>query len=105
MSKQRFSDVKVSSAKEVLWFDFSERLVDAEELSGVSSVAVTVEYGTDNSPSAILNGAAALTTDKKGVLVPVQAGVAGVDYAIKVLATTTNPAKVVGMIGVLAVRN
>ena len=105
--KQRFRDIMVMGAKELLQFDFSARLAPGETLASVVSVAVSVSYGTDASPAGILNGAPYLSTDNLSVMVPVQtltAGVSGVDYDIKVIAATTNASKSPGCVGTLSVR-
>jgi hypothetical protein len=94
----------VTGSKELLQFDFTARLATGETLTGTPVVTVTVSYGTDPSPSSLLNGSATLSSDGMSVLVPVAGGVVNVDYDIKVVSTTTNALKTPGMVGTLSVR-
>lgn len=96
-------DNKDIAEKVVLTYDFSAELDAGETLTGAITVSVAVTRGTDASPSAILNGAAAYDGTSKMVLQGVQAGVAGCGYKIKVVAPTTNPKKVLALSGVLPV--
>ena len=97
-----FRNPKPQAAREVLEFDFSARLAAGETLTGVASVAFAVRAGADASPELLANGAASVAGAT--VLVPVKDGVAGVDYAITVVATTSNAAKRPGLTGLLQVR-
>jgi len=115
-------DSKDAAEKVVLTFDFSAAattdagaLQSGETLTGTPTVTVSVADGADASPSSVLNGAGAvssgpITTDSGAIiptgqafLQPVQAGVAGVNYSIKVVATTTNSQKTLARVGVLPV--
>lgn len=100
---QRF-DTKDPSESVVLSFDFTLGLVGVEALTGLPTVAVRVLTGTDSNPTAIFNGNAAIDSTAKLVLVPVQAGVDGVDYDIVVTISTTNTKKVLALGGILPVR-
>jgi len=92
--------------KRVLVFDFSADLASGETLTGaVSSVSATVVNGTDASPSAIFAGGNGIDATSTKYLVPVQAGLDGVDYDVVVLgAVTTNVKKTLDLGGILPVR-
>lgn len=92
---------KLAAEKLVLAFEFGAELDAGESLSGTPTVAVTVIYGVDASPEAILNGSPAIVGSD--VLLPVKAGVAGVDYRILVTSETTNPNKLLARVGRLYV--
>lgn len=96
-----FENAKDPGEKIVLTFDFSAELAAGETITSVSAVAIT--SAQDASPSGVLNGAASIGADNASVLQPVQAGVAGASYAIKVTAATSNALKVLAMTGILAV--
>ena len=94
---------KNPSEKVVLTFDFTAGL-GADTLSGTPAATVTLAFGGDSSPSAVLNGAPAIDSTQKLVLVPVQGGIADCDYNIKVVVPTTNSTKVLALVGLLPVR-
>ncbi len=95
--------VKDAAEKVVLAFDYSNELDTGETLTGSPTVSITAVFGADTHPDAVLNGASVLDAAAKMVLVPVQAGQAGVSYRIKVVAQTTNSAKVLAITGILPV--
>ena len=97
-------DTKGVSESVVLTFDFSPDL-SSETLVVISSVTVTVSYGTDASPSAILTGSPEFDLTRTKVLVPVKAGLNKTDYDIQVIVTTTNPNKILSLSGILPVRS
>lgn len=88
----------------VLSFDFTNGLVSPEILSGTPTVSITTSFGTDASPSSVLNGSASIDSTNKLVLVPIQGGLDGCDYEIKVIAPTTNVKKILALVAVLPVR-
>lgn len=71
-----------------LSFDFSADLA-GELINGAPVVSVTVFAGTDASPSDLLNGAAQLDGTSTKVLQSVKAGLADVDYRVKVKVPTS----------------
>lgn len=87
----------------VVTFDFSNELASGETLSGVPTITVTVVKGTDPSPSAILSGAYSVSSDAKKILQPVIDGVPGVQYRLKCVCPTSNPAKKLARVGLLPV--
>jgi hypothetical protein len=102
-----FPNPKDPLAKVLLTFDFTNTLATGETLTSVISVTVTTRSGSDSSPNAILNGAngtASIDATGKLVYVGVQGGIDGCDYAIKVLAQSSNPLKAPVIDGVLSVR-
>lgn len=103
MLTDRF-DAKHPLAKIALTFDFTLQLATGEVLTGVPSVSCIVQFGTDASPSAVLNGAANVDSTGKLAIVPVQAGVDGVDYLLTVSCASTNPQKSPAMNAILPVR-
>lgn len=105
MSTRRFSESKDPLEKVKLTFDFTTDLPDGVVLTGTPDVAFTTAYGTDPSPASIANGAAGLDTTSKKVIVPVQAGLEGVDYRVSVKCATTDAQLVFELDGVLAVRS
>jgi len=103
MTINRF-DVKDPSEKVTLTFDFSAGLSSEEMLSGVPVALVSMAFGTDPAPSAILNGSASIDPTLKLVFVPVQAGIADCDYVVKVVVPTSNASKVLALSAILPVR-
>lgn len=100
MLVDRFEN-KLAPEKLVLAFAFGEELDAGESLTAVQSAVVTVLSGTDATPSDLLNGSAAIVgTD---VLVPVKAGVGGVDYRLRIVVATSNASKVLARDGRLYV--
>jgi hypothetical protein len=93
---------KYAAEKLVLQFDMSAELETGETLTLVSSVTVSVLSGADSSPSDLLNGAASISAG--AVLVPVKAGVAGVDYRIDVVCATSNALKELAIMGKIYVQ-
>lgn len=93
-------DAKDPTEVLVLEFDFAAEL-DAEAITGVTSVAASVLSGTDPSPSGLLYGAPAISG--QSVTQVVQAGVATVDYKLKTTITTSG-GRVLVLSGVLPVR-
>lgn len=96
-------DPKFAAEKIVITFDFSGELATGETLSGVISTTVDVVKGTDAAPAAMLNGAAQYDATAKKVLQPIQGGIAGNQYRIKVIAPTTNTYKVLGRSAIIAI--
>lgn len=101
--KPSFFDWKDPTEAVVLTFDFTNDLAAGETLTGAITTQVTVYFGTDASPSALLNGAASYAGGNTKVQVPVHAGLEGVHYQVKVICATTNPLKTLAMVGVLPV--
>jgi hypothetical protein len=97
-------DVKNPAEKIVLTFDMTLGLATGETLTGSPSVSVAVFSGTDGSPSAILNGSAALDSSGLLILVPVQAGLDQTDYYLTVSCATTNALKLLALSAILPVR-
>jgi len=100
-----FPDTLAPAEKRVLTFDFSADLAISETLTGNPTVAITLLSGVDPTPATLANGAAAQDVSQKMILVPVQANNVDCDYAIKVTSTTSNPLKVLVLIGTLKIRN
>lgn len=96
---KRFSNVDPGE-KLVLTFQFAKGLATGETLVA-PTVSVTVDYGTDATPSAIIVGSQVSGTD---VLVSVAGQKVDVDYHIKVLCTTSNANKKLAVAGVLPCR-
>jgi hypothetical protein len=103
MSTQIFES-KTPAENLVLTFDFAEGLGVGELLFGTPAVVASVVYGTDAAPSGVLNGAASISPNGLDVMVPVHAGLAGVDYQLFVTCPTTNPLKTLTLAAVLPVR-
>jgi hypothetical protein len=101
---QRFKDSKGPTEKRVLTFNFAADLETGELLQTPITVAFATALGTDASPSALANGAAAVDATGTKVLVPVQGGLEGCDYAITVTVATSNTNKTLAMTAVLSVR-
>lgn len=102
-----FQSPKDPLALVLLTFDFTGMLASSETITSVTSVTVSTRSGGDQSPSAILNGVngtPTIDTTGKLVYVAVQGGTDGCDYAIKVLAQSSNPLKAPVIDGVLQVR-
>jgi hypothetical protein len=78
-------DEKDPSEKDVLTFDFTDRLGAGETVSG-ATVAIVLKSGTDGSPASILDGAAQVQSPQ--VLQRVKDGVSGCTYEISCLVDT-----------------
>lgn len=98
-------DIKDPAEKVVLTFDFSDGLAVGETLTGTPTVTVAMALGSDATPAALLNGAAALDGSEKMVLVPVQAGIDRCEYLIKVVVATSNAQKILTLKAVLPVNS
>lgn len=102
-----FQYPKDPQAKAVLTFDFTPALAAGETITAVTSVTATTRSGSDSTPGALLNGTngtPSIDSTGKLVYVAVQGGTDGCDYAIKVLAQSSNPLKAPVIDGVLQVR-
>ena len=102
-----FPSTKDPLAKALLTFDFTNTLATGETIASVTSATVTTRSGSDSSPGSILNGtngSASIDVTGKLVFIAVQGGTDGCDYAIKVLAQSSNPLKAPVIDGVLQVR-
>lgn len=96
---ERFSPIAPTEEK-VLTFPFARELAEGETLSD-PTVAVTVDRGTDATPSAIIQSAQSVGTD---VLVAVHNPVQDVDYHIAVTCETSNPYNTPTVAGILPCR-
>ncbi len=96
-------DIKDPTESVSLTFDFSLGLASGVTLSGTPTVTATVHSGTAPSPSAILAGGNSIVGST--VLVPVTAGIAGVDYEVKVVCSTTDVHTILALAAVLPVRS
>lgn len=103
MTAERFDFDKLAEEKLVLTFDFSNGLAIGETLTGVPAILVSMQRGKDLTPDAILNGNAQLDGSSKFVLLPVQGGVKGAEYLIRVVAPTSNALKVLALDAILPV--
>ena len=99
----QFFDQKDPSESVVLTFDFSLNLATGETLSGSPVVSVTLVSGSDPSPSAILTGNNGIDSTSTKALVGVHAGIAGCEYEVKAVCSTTNSQKVLALGGILPV--
>lgn len=99
----KFLHPKIAQEKLMLTFDFSKGLAVDETLQGAVTVIVSVVRGKDNAPASMINGAAQLDATTKMVLQPIQGGMKGNEYSIRVVAPTTNPLKVLAMDALLEV--
>lgn len=88
----------------VLTFDFSPALSPGETLAGTITTSVTMALGIDPSPQGVLNGAPMFDGGNTSVLVPVKGGLVDRDYAVKVVAGTTNAFKVLALVAHLPIR-
>ena len=88
-----------------LTFDFSPDLPEGVTLVGTPTVTFTVESGSDANPSAIANGQALANEAATGIIVPVDAGLDGVNYRIHVMIATTDPQLILSLSGILPVRS
>jgi hypothetical protein len=86
-----------------LTFDFSADLA-GETINGAPVVSVAAYSGTDAAPGDVLNGAAQLDGTSTKVLQSVKAGLADVDYRVKVKVTTAG-GRTLAMARILPVRN
>ncbi len=100
---QRF-DIKDPTESVALTFNFLPDLATGEHLTGVPSVSVSVLTGSDNNPTATLNGQGGFDALSQQVVQPVTGGVDGCEYEYVVVATTSNPNKTLALRGVLPVR-
>lgn len=89
----------------VLTFDFSQALDAGETLTAIDSVTVEVSRGVDASSASILSGVAAIAISGLAVTQPVQGGIDGVNYNIKVVADTSNASKRLALTATLPVRS
>jgi hypothetical protein len=100
MLNNRFGN-KRPLEKLVLAFEFGDELDPGEALQTVSATSVMTLSGVDATPESLLNGVAAIVgTD---VLLPVKNGVAGCEYALEVVVSTSNANKVLARVGRLYV--
>lgn len=85
--------VKDSTAKQILVFSFANQLPPDVTLdtTKVPVVTITCLKGNDQSSTAVFNGAAYFDTTKTLVYQPVQGGLPGAIYVIKVNCATTDP--------------
>ena len=97
-------DIKDPAEKLILTFDFAVGLGSDDLLTGTPIATVSVLIGRDAAPTAIFNGTPGIDGTSKRVYLPVQAGVDGCDYVIKVVCTTTSASKVLALTAVLPVR-
>ena len=95
---------KDPAEKVTLTFDFTLGLAAGEILTGTPTAIVTLAFGNDPQPAAILNGVPAIDPTTKMVFVPVQAGIADCDYLVRVVAATSNATKVLALSALLPVR-
>jgi hypothetical protein len=84
---------KATEEKIVITFYFTDELAPAETLTGAITSSFTVVKGTDGNPSAMANGSAVFDSTGKKILLPIQGGLAGNQYRIKVVSATTNASK------------
>lgn len=98
-------DIKDPSEKVVLTFDFSADLASGETLAGSLTTTIACSRGADPTPGSVLNGVSARDATSTQVLVPVQAGLAGCDYTVKVVSATSNVFKVLALAAALPVRD
>ena len=96
-------DTKDAAELRVLTFDFTLDLEGAETLAGTPAVTVETILGDDPAPLGILGTGAAFDATSKMYLIPVTGGTPGAEYAIKVVAATTNVKKTSALIGILPV--
>lgn len=94
---------KLPAAEVVLDFSAARWLPPGVALTGTPTVTVSVSYGTDPEPEALLNGAPTIDDTGTLVLQPVQRGVAGVDYLFDVQCPTTSAEWVFETQGILPV--
>lgn len=91
---------KVTGERRVMTFDFTDELQPTETVIG-ASISVVLLGGTDATPAALLDGAQQVATPL--VMQAVHAGVAGCNYGVLCLATTST-GNVLAAAGVLPVR-
>ena len=97
-------DVKDPAESWPLTFNMAPDLSTGETLVGIPNVSITVSQGSDPSPYSILNGPAGFDASLSQVVQPVTAGINGCEYAIAVTCSTSNPLKVLTLVGALPVR-
>ena len=100
MTTQRFPVIDPTE-KITLSFDFSAGLASGETLTGSPVVVVTVDYGVDASPQAIVL-ASAISGSLVNVIVNNTKD--GVDYHVHVTTTTSNAQKTLALAGILPSR-
>lgn len=100
----QLTDIKDPAEKVILVFDFSPGLGAGETLTGTITVTVSTSIGTDDTPSAVLNGSAYFDAANKKIYQPVQNGTNYVNYTIKTICATTNPSKVLALTAEMPVR-
>lgn len=101
MSDERFS-ILAPGQKVVLTYQFAAGLDGAETLTGTPTAVVTVEFGTDATPAALVTNMIIVGTD---VLVAVDPLIADVDYRIEITCPTSNSQKVLVLAKVLPIRD
>jgi len=97
----RFLPLAPTEAR-VLTFDFTQDMATGETLTGSPTAAVSVDFGTDASPQAIVKQ---VTISGLTVLVAVSGMQNNVDYHITVTCPTSNALKTLTMAGILPVRS
>jgi hypothetical protein len=79
---------KDPEAKTVLTFDFSTQLGTGETLSTFVAREITVIAGVDPNPAAMWNGAQTTNTGNTSVSQPIQGGLDGCYYQLKMIFNT-----------------
>lgn len=90
--------------KIVVTFDFTDALVDGEILTSIAAFEIEVTTGVDDNAQAILAALPLITTSNVQIQAPITGGVAGVNYSLKAVATTSNPNKQLAVTAALPVR-
>jgi hypothetical protein len=80
---------KFAEEKIIITYDFSSEL-GSDTLTGTPVVTVEPVKGNDATPAAMLNGQASIVTGNQRILQPIQGGIKGNAYRIKVTSQTTN---------------
>jgi hypothetical protein len=88
----------------VLTFDLAGVLAADESLEGPIELTIIATSGTDGAARAVFAGYPAYDMTKRRILMPVQAGVEGCDYYIKIAAATSNRQKYLALAGLLPIR-
>lgn len=104
MTTAKRFDIKDTLESVPLTFDFSPGLATSETLLTISAVTISVVFGTDATPTTVLAGGNFIDSTSTKIVVPVTAGLDGVDYDIKVKATTSTATKTLSLAGILPVR-
>ncbi len=102
-SMQSF-EIKDPAESWPLTFNFASNLGSGETLVGPPSVSVSTIEGIDGNPFAILNGPVGFDSTLTQVIQPVSGGLNGCEYEIVVTCPTTNPLKILTLVGALPVR-